>query len=178
MGFTKFLFQDLLGWKIQNDFSPEFKKSIIIVVPHTSWYDWFVAIFTRRILNTQINFVGKKELFVWPLGWYFRAMGGAPLDRTPGQNKVDSIAKIFDSKDIFRLAMSPEGTRKKVDTWKTGFYYIAQKANVPIICVSFDYPNKIVKIREPFFITNDIEKDMADLKSYFDGVIGKKADYS
>ena len=75
----------------------------------------------------MINFVGKKELFTWPFGYYFRWVGGAPLDRKSNQNKVASIARLFDDREIFRMAIAPEGTRKKVNTWRTGFYYIAKK---------------------------------------------------
>ena len=105
-------------------------------------------------------------------------MGGAPLDRTEGQNKVEAIASVFATKDEFRLGLAPEGTRKKVDTWKTGYYYIAQTANVPIIPVAFDYKTKTVTINPPFYTTGDIENDTAILRSYFDGVVGKKPEYT
>ena len=174
----KFIFNTVLGWKIKGDFSPHIKKSIVIVVPHTSWHDFFLGVFTRGISGTPISWVGKKELFTWPFGYYFRYMGGAALDRTSGQNKVDAIAKIFNDNEEFRMAMAPEGTRKKVDTWKTGYYYIAQKANVPIIPVTFDYEHKEVRIGKPYNITNDIEKDTEILRSYFKGVKGKKPENS
>ena len=128
MTLTKFIFFKLLGWRIEGSFDPTVKKSVVIVVPHTSWHDFYVGSFARRILQTEINFVAKRELFRPPFGWYFKWMGGAPLDRTPGQNKVEAIAEIFNKKKEFRLALAPEGTRKKVDAWKTGFYYIALKA--------------------------------------------------
>ena len=178
MGCTKFVFHKLLGWKISGDFSPEIKKAVIIVVPHTSWHDFYVGVFVRRISGVQINFVAKKELFKWPFGWYFRWMGGASLDRTSGQNKVDAIAEIFNSKKEFRLALAPEGTRKKVTDWKTGDYYIALAANVPIIPVSFDYKTKTVTINKPFYPTGDIETDTVRLRTYYEGVVGKKPEYT
>lgn len=178
MGFTKFVFHKILGWKIAGDFDPELNKAVIIVVPHTSWHDFYVGAFTRRIKKIQINFVAKKELFKWPFGWYFRWMGGAPLDRTSGQNKVDAITGIFNSREEFRLALAPEGTRKKVTTWKTGYYYIAMAAKVPIIAVSFDYKTKTVTINQPFYPTGNIEADTPVLRSYFDGVVGKIPEYT
>lgn len=175
---TKFIFQKLLGWKIKGAFDNEIKKAVIIVAPHTSWHDFYIGVFVRKIVNTNINFVAKKELFRWPFGGYFKWMGGTPLDRSSKQNKVEAIVNIFESKDEFRLALAPEGTRKKVDSWRTGYYYIAQNASVPIICVSFDYKTKTVSIGLPFYTTGDIEKDTKVLKSFFKGVVGKKPEYT
>lgn len=178
MGVTKFVFNKLLGWRIAGRIDPSIKKAVIIVIPHTSWHDFYIGVFVRRLLKVKINFVAKKELFVWPIGWYFRWMGGAPLDRSSSQNKVESIASIFNSREEFRLALAPEGTRKKVDVWKTGYYYIAQAANVPIIPVAFDYKTKTAIINNPFYITNDIEKDTKVLRSYYKDVVGKKPEYT
>lgn len=174
MGFAKFLFFKLLGWKILGSFSPEIKKAIVIVAPHTSWHDFYIGAFARKILKIQINYVAKKELFRPPFGWYFKWMGGSPLDRDSRQNTVDLMVELFSGKEEFRLALSPEGTRKKVEQWKTGFYYIALKANVPIICVSFDYKAKIITIGKPYFLTGDITKDFDVFHSFFKNVEGKK----
>ncbi len=179
MNLYKYIFTKLMGWKIDGDFKEkEIKKVIMIIVPHTSWHDFYIAIFTRKTLGVMVNFVGKKELFIWPFGYYFKWMGGAALDRTSGQNKVEAIAEIFKSKEEFRLAMAPEGTRKKVKEWKTGYYYIANLAQVPIMPVSFDYKNKRVTIGEPFYTTGDIKFDTDFLKSFYKGVEGKVAEYS
>jgi len=105
-------------------------------------------------------------------------MGGAALDRTPGQNKVEAIAKVFEGKEEFRLSLAPEGTRKKVLAWKTGFYFIALKANVPIIPVAFDYSTKTVVIYDAFYPTGDIETDMPVLRKLYQGVIGKKPEFT
>lgn len=153
--------------------SPEIKKSVLMVMPHTSWYDFFIGLFTRGIIGLQMNFVGKKELFIFPFGYYFKWVGGAPLNRGKNENKVDAIAKIFEEKEEFRLAIAPEGTRKKVNELKTGFYYIALKANVPIIPVAFDYGKKEVKLFDPFYPTGDKDADFQYLISLFKGVKGK-----
>jgi len=178
MGITRFIFYNLMGWKIQGDFDSEIKKAVVIVAPHTSWHDFYIGVFVRRILKVQINFIAKKELFQEPFGWYFKWMGGAPLDRAPGQKKVQTIAKIFSEKDEFRLALSPEGTRKKVETWKTGFYYIAKTANVPVIPVAFDYSTKTVSIDKPHYLTNDIAVDLKQLQARYKNIVGKKPEYS
>ncbi|WP_323788836.1 1-acyl-sn-glycerol-3-phosphate acyltransferase [Psychroserpens sp.] len=178
---AKFIYFKLLGWKITgntNFSSDTIKKLVIIAVPHTSWHDFYIGLLLRKITGVKTNFVGKKELFKWPFGWYFRAVGGAALDRTPGQNKVQAIAKLFENKEEFRLTLAPEGTRKKVEEWKTGFYYIAKEAKVPIIMFTLDFKNKQNNISEPFYPTDDIEADFKYMKSFFKGVVGKKPEYS
>jgi len=169
----KFIFFRLMGWKIVGEVDKKLEKCIFIVIPHTSWFDFFIGLFTRGILGVEINWLGKKELFGLPLGWYFRYMGGAPLDRKGGLNMVDSIAKVFEGRKIFRLGLSPEGTRKKVTELKTGFYYIAEKANIPIIPVAFDYGKKEVNFGKPFFTTGDIDADFKILLPHFKDVVGK-----
>ncbi len=178
MGFTRFFFTKIIGWKLEGAVDPAIKKAVIIAAPHTSWYDFNIGVFTRRLLEIDISFVAKKELFIWPFGAYFKWMGGTPLDRTSGQNKVEAIAQIFKEKDEFRLALAPEGTRKKVETWKTGFYYIARAANVPIIPVAFDYGTKTVKVGAPFITTGDIDADILVLRLFYKGVVGKKPEYT
>ena len=173
-----FIFYRILGWKIVGTITPEIKKCVMIVVPHTSWYDFFLGIFTRGIVKLEMHYVAKKELFTFPFGYFFRWTGGTPLNRSKNENKVDAIVKIFEKKEVFRLAIAPEGTRKKVTSWKTGFYYIAKKANIPIIPVAFDFGKKQVVLHPPFTPTDSIEKDTRFLETYFVGVKGKVAENS
>lgn len=168
----KFIYFRLLGWKLTGTIDPSIKKSIVMVMPHTSNLDFFIALLVRGIMDVEINFVGKKELFTFPLGYYFRSVGGAPLDRTGGKNNVDATAEVFSKQETFRLALSPEGTRKKVTELRTGFYYIALKASVPIIPVAFDYGKKEVKVGDPFTVTGNYEADMKVILPFFKGVIG------
>ena len=178
---AKFIYFKLLGWKIvgNTNFSKDtIMKSVIIAVPHTSWHDFYIGILLRKSVGVKTNFVGKKELFKWPLGLYFKSIGGRALDRTPGQNKVEAIAKLFKADDEFRLTLAPEGTRKKVTEWKTGFYYIAKTANVPIIMFTLDFENKQNKISEPFYPTDDFEADFKFMRGFYKDVIGKKPEYS
>ena len=176
---SSFIFHKLLGWKIEGGiYLQDIKKCVVIVVPHTSWHDFFIGLLVRQILNLKISFLGKKELFKWPLGWYFKKVGGIPLDRTPGQNKVEAIAEIFKNKEVLRLSLAPEGTRKKVLEWKTGFYHIAKAAGVPIVMVAFDFGNKKCKIADPFYPTADMEADIKFMYSYYKGIKGKIPEYS
>ena len=169
----KFIFLRLMGWRIVGEIDKKLEKCVFIVIPHTSWFDFFIGIFTRGIIEVELNWLGKKELFGFPLGWYFRYMGGAPLDRKGGLNMVDSIAQVFENRKIFRLGLSPEGTRKKVIELKTGFYYIAEKANVPIIPVAFNYGKKEVNFGSPFYTTGDIDGDLKIVLPHFKDVLGK-----
>lgn len=154
------------------------KKAVVIVVPHTSWHDFYLGLLVRRILGVEIKYMAKKELFKPPFGWYFKWMGGTPLDRTPGQNKVEAIAQTFEGKEEFRLALAPEGTRKKVKDWKTGFYYIAKTAGVPIVMIAFDFGRKRVKISSPLYPSEVKEEDFKKIKAFYKDVTGKVAHYT
>jgi 1-acyl-sn-glycerol-3-phosphate acyltransferase len=167
------IFENIMGWKIEGSIDEQIKKSVLMVMPHTSWHDFYVAIICRGATGVDVNWVGKKELFRFPFGYFFKSLGGAPLDRTGGLNKVESIVSIFNSKEIFRLGLSPEGTRKKVEQLKTGFYYIALEANVPIIPVSINFEKKTVNFGKAFYPTGNIESDLTILNKHFVDAKGK-----
>jgi len=169
----EFIYFRLLGWKLIGTVDDSIKKCIVIVIPHTSNLDFFIALLVRGIMDVEINFVGKKELFAFPFGYYFRSVGGAPLDRSGGKNNVDAAVEVFKKHETFRLALSPEGTRKKVTELKTGFYYIALKANVPIISVAFDYGKKEVRVGNPIWVTGNFEEDMKVILPHFKNAKGR-----
>lgn len=146
-----------------------------MVMPHTSWHDFYIGLFARGIIGLEMHYVAKKELFAFPFGGWFRWMGGAPLDRSGNRNKVDSIADIFARRAVFRMAIAPEGTRKKVSGLKSGFYYIALKSGVPIIPVAFDFGKKQVSIGRYFLPTGNYDRDLNILLQHFIGVRGKYA---
>jgi 1-acyl-sn-glycerol-3-phosphate acyltransferase len=167
------IFLKLLGWKIEGTIDGNIKKCVLMVMPHTCNFDFFIGLFSRGIIDLEMNFVGKKELFKFPFGWYFRSIGGAPLDRSGGKNNVDATVDVFNSREVFRMAIAPEGTRKKVTELRTGFYYIALKANVPIIPVAFDFGKKEVKLGQPISLTGNYDADIKIILSHFKGVKGK-----
>nr|WP_299172218.1 1-acyl-sn-glycerol-3-phosphate acyltransferase [uncultured Allomuricauda sp.] len=174
---AKFLYFKVLGWKLLGTF-PDLDKCIIIVVPHTHWMDFFLGLLVRKVINKEMNYIAKKSLFKPPFGWFFRWTGGAPIDRAKNSNTVDSVAQIFKERKVFRFALAPEGTRKKVTALKTGFYHISKKAKVPIVMVAFDFGRKQVKISEPKFPTDDVQKDFKEIRMFFKGVQGKVPEYS
>ena len=118
---ASFLFYRLLGWKFQGQFPPV-AKCVVIVVPHTHWMDFFIGLMVRKLIGVEINYIGKKSLFEGPFGWFFKWTGGAPVDRGKRSDTVEAVAQLFAERKEFRLALAPEGTRKKVNTWKTGYY--------------------------------------------------------
>lgn len=178
MGLTKFIYHSLMGWTIENDFDRSIKRSVLIVGPHTSFKDFIISVLARRILKIEINFVGKKALFKPPFGWYFKWMGGAPLNRTKSENKVEAIANVIMAHEEFRLAIAPEGTRKAVTSWKTGYYYIAVTAKVPIIPIGFNYATKTMHIGDAFYPSGNIEEDEPKLRAFYKGIVGKIPEWS
>ncbi len=175
---ASFILFKILGWKLEGEFSEKVKKYVVIAAPHTSWIDFPIAILSRMSAGVMINFIGKNSLFNGPFGFFFRGLGGTPVDRSQSNNLVDAIIEIFKNKDEFRLGLSPEGTRKKVEKWKTGFYYIAKGANVPIVMATLDFENKKVKISEPYYTTENKDKDFAFFKDFYSNVKGKNPELS
>ena len=169
---AKFILNKLIRWKFIGSF-PEDKKYIIAVVPHSSYFDLIIAVLIRTYSGLKIKFIGKKELFNPITSFFFKFLGGIPVDRNKNTNLVDEVVSLFDQNEIQILAIAPEGTRKKVKKWKSGFYYIALNANLPILMVSFDYIKKEVKINNKFYPTGDINKDFIELEKKVSDVISK-----
>jgi len=162
------------GWKIIGSFPPGIRKYIIAVAPHTSNWDFPVGLAARSILKLKdVKFLGKSQLFKPPYGWIFRTLGGYPVERTTSRDMVNEVVNIFNSHEDFALAIAPEGTRKKVDKLKTGFYYIAKNASIPIVPVGFDFEKKAVIVGEPLYPTENIEVDFEKLYSFYGRIKGK-----
>lgn len=169
--FSKLLFF-FSGWQVEG-LAPEEKKYVIIVAPHTSNWDFVYGIAAKKILGLKTHFIGKAELFRPPFGWFFRWLGGFPVDRTRHNNLVDSVVETFKEKDAFSIALAPEGTRNSTSEFKTGFYHIARYANVPIRMVGIDYVRKVISVADPFFTTGDMARDMQEIHQYFQTFYGK-----
>jgi len=169
---SKFIFFNIARFKIVGDFPDKINKYLVIAAPHTSWWDFPMGLVLRSILQKDIRFIGKESLFKGPFGFVFYALGGYPVNRSEKTNMVESMINIFNIHDKFAVAMSPEGTRKRVEKFRTGFYYIAKGANVPIVMVQFNFAEKKVVIREPFHPTDDMKKDMQFIRNYFKGIKG------
>ena len=170
---SKFILFKVMRWKIVGEFPETIKKYVLIGLPHTSNYDFIIGLLIKFALKVPINFIGKKSLFKFPFGLFFRAVGGVPVNRNKNEKVVDAVTKIFKSKENFVFAVSPEGTRSKVSKWKSGFYYIAKQSNVPIVGITFDFGKRQTEIFEAFYTTDNKDKDFKYLKSLYKGIEGK-----
>jgi 1-acyl-sn-glycerol-3-phosphate acyltransferase len=161
------------GWKIRGEFPYPIPKMVIAAGPHTSAWDFIIGLAVKHELKIkQGHFLGKKELFEGPFGWFFRKMGGIPVDRSSSTGLVDQVVAAFSEHDQFILAMSPEGTRKRVDRLKTGFYHIAKEAQAPILPIGFDFLKKEVIIGEPLYPSNETT-DMKHIITFLGACHGK-----
>ena len=167
---SKFILNKIIGWRVIG-YLPKNEKYIIAVVPHSSYFDLIIAVLIRTYSGLKIKFIGKKELFNPITSYLFKFLGGIPVDRTKNSNIVDEVVELFELGKIKILAIAPEGTRKRVEKWKTGFYYIALKAKLPILMVSFDYIRKEVKINDKFYPSGDIDKDFIELEKKVNDVV-------
>jgi 1-acyl-sn-glycerol-3-phosphate acyltransferase len=164
----------ITGWSIRGEFPKDLHKYVVAVAPHTSNWDFVVGVAARSILRMQnARFLGKSQLFRAPYGWLFRWLGGYPVDRSKNQDVVEQVAAKIKSEKHFILAMAPEGTRKKVEKLRSGFYYIAKKAGVPIFPVGFDFKKKQVIIGERLYPSDNYDIDLEVLITFFRGITGK-----
>jgi 1-acyl-sn-glycerol-3-phosphate acyltransferase len=162
----------LIGWKIVGDHYPEVSKRILIAGPHTSNWDFPLGIMVRSIIRDDIKYVGKSSLFKPPLGWIMRKLGGIGVDRTKSNNFVEAVVNEFNNHKKLAILFAPEGSRKKVDKFKTGFYHIARLAEVPILPAVLDFKTKEFKFLPLYNVTEDVEKEMAFLENIYRGVEG------
>ena len=169
---SAFILFNILGFKIIGDW-PKVKKFVLIAIPHTSNWDFPMGIMIRSILKRDIKYFAKDSLFKTPLAGFFRWTGGVPVDRSKKNNFVDAVVDIYDSHEEFAVCIAPEGTRKKVDKLKTGFYYIARGAKAPIVMITFDWAKKQFVISDAFYTTDDKEADFEFIRGFFEGVRGK-----
>ena len=163
----------LLNMKIVDPNQGKWPEQYVLpTAPHTSNRDFPYGIYIRPMIGQYINFVAKDSLFKWPLGPLLRWMGGVPVVRSRRTNFVDAVADIFRTKKDFKLCIAVEGTRSKVRKFKTGFYFIALKAEVPLVLCAFDFGNRELRFSEPFYPTGDIRADFDRIYRFYDGIKG------
>ena len=154
------------GWTISGSLPPD-RKFVIMGASHTSNWDFLVFLGAVHALGRQVHFIGKHSLFRWPLSGFMRALGGVPVDRRARQDLVSQIAAQFDAHDDFILVIAPEGTRSATSQWRTGFYQIAMRAGVPIVCAGPDYPNRRGVFGPVIRPTGDYQADMKPAFAFF-----------
>lgn len=156
----------LLGWKVDERTPEGIKKCVICVGPHTSNWDFVIGKLAFISYGVKVKILIKKEAFVPPFGWLLKAMGGVPVDRKKkNANLTDQAVKYFDESDSLYMVFTPEGTRGYNPNWKKGFYYIAQKAKVPIYIAYIDYKNKRGGFHSLLEPTGNVEADIRYIKN-------------
>lgn len=172
-GFCRWLLYKKLGWtKCITVTHPD--KFIICLAPHTSNWDFIIGQLYAQAEGFKINFLMKREWFFWPLGVIFKSLGGIPVWRSKHTSMTDNLAETAKTRDSFKLCITPEGTRSPNTEWKKGFYFIALKAEIPILLYGVDYEKKKIVCTDSFTPSGNIDEDMPKIKSYFKDFKGKK----
>jgi 1-acyl-sn-glycerol-3-phosphate acyltransferase len=164
------------GWKVEGSLPAHAAKSVLIAAPHTSNWDLPYTLMIAFALRLRVYWMGKQSLFRTPFGGLMRWLGGIPVNRGQAGNLVALSAQAMrDADDPMQLIIPPEGTRGKTRHWKTGFYFIAQQAGVPIMLAFVDYGRKVGGLGPAFEPTGDIEQDMVRIKAFYAPIQGKNA---
>lgn len=170
--FCNWLLYKRMGWKTEvSQHHPD--KYIICLAPHTSNWDFFIGQLYNRAEGLGSNFLMKKEWFFWPLGPILRGMGGIPVYRSKHTSMTDNLAKTAQNEKEFRLCITPEGTRSLNPEWKKGFYFIALKAQIPILLYGLDYERKLIQCTKTIVPNGDVEAQIHEIKHYFKDFKGK-----
>jgi len=162
----------LFGWTLDVKL-PEEKKFILIGAPHTSNWDFPLALLTFWTVGPKIYWLAKIQIFRGPLYYLFTALGGIPVDRSTSHGFINQIADKFNHAEEMVLAIAPEGTRSKTDYWKSGFYYIALTAKVPICLAYIDYKTRTLGFKQLMYPSGDIEADMKIISGFYRNIKGK-----
>jgi 1-acyl-sn-glycerol-3-phosphate acyltransferase len=174
-GFFAWWFK-LSGWKIKGEVPSDLKKAVVIAAPHTSNWDFLYALAVFNILKLKVNYLAKKELFAFPLSIILKATGGIPVERSKKQNLTDALISKFNNNKELLIMIPAEGTRKLVPKWKSGFYFTALGANVPVLPGYLDYAKKEAGFGEPIYLTGNQEIDTARFKEFYKDKTGKNPD--
>ena len=156
----------LLGWKVKGEFLNT-NKLIVVVAPHRSNWDWIVGVCGLWALRLKFSYLIKDAVMVWPLSLLIRRTGGIPIDRSSPEGVLDQVTQAFQTSEKLYFAITPEGTRKEVSRWKTGFLRIAYAAEVPVVPMIIDYQNKEFRFKEPFEFDEDVEADLEKVQGFY-----------
>ncbi len=157
----------LFGWKTDGSLPEGILKAVVISAPHTSNWDFVIGRLTFFAINMNIRFLIKEEVFVSAFGWFLKKLGGIPVERGTANRSVDQVVKLFRDNESLIVVITPEGSRRRVDRWKKGFYLIAQRANVPIALAFISYDSKTGGIGPVFMPTGDYEKDLKFIEDFY-----------
>lgn len=158
----------VMGWQLEGEF-PNRERLVICVAPHTSNWDFVIGLATVFMLRLKISFLGKHSIFIGPFGWWLRRIGGIAVDRRASHGVVQQVCERIAAGPTI-LAVAPEGTRKKVKRWKTGFLHIAKASGIPVSLIYFDYKRKVIGFGPLLEISDDIDAEMAKIKRFYANV--------
>lgn len=156
----------LCGWRFVGPF-PDVARAVLIAAPHSSWWDGVWGLLLKVGVGADVKFMAKQELFRGPLGGVLRRVGGMPIDRSATKGVVEQMVDQFARRDAFWLGIAPEGTRKAVKRWKSGFWHIAHDAGVPIVTAYFNYADKTIGIGPLFQLSDDLDADLLRLREFY-----------
>lgn len=163
---------DLLGWRFNGQL-PDLPRQVVIVAPHTSNWDFIIGILAVFALDIKAHWIGKHTLFFPPLKTVMEWLGGIPVNRSVPNDLIQSTAERFSREEQFILGIAPEGTRRKVDKWKKGYYRIAVGAGVPITCAGLDYRTRCICFGPTILPTGDHDADFTTISQFYSGINGK-----
>ncbi len=160
------------GWEFEGAF-PDVSRMVVAVAPHTSNWDFLHGAAAMFALDLKVTFIGKHTLFVWPFSVFLRWMGGVPVDRSAAHGVVGEAVASFRGDAPRMLVIAPEGTRKKVERFKTGFLHIARGAGVPVVLVGLDYGSRTVRIGPVIEVGEDIDAERVRIETHFARIPGR-----
>lgn len=163
------------GWRLVGEI-PNVPKLVLIAAPHSSNWDGVWGMLFKVALRVDMRFIGKREVFFWPLGALLRSLGGIPIDRRGAHDMVEQMRMQFATHDRLWLGIAPEGTRRKVTKWRSGFWHIARAAHVPILPIYFHYPDKTIGFLPLITPNEDLAADMARIRALYLPYEGKNRD--
>lgn len=161
------------GWKLEGKLAPDIKKCIMVGAPHTTNFDFGYSRAALYIMKRRVKFLVKTELLKPPLGWLMKATGAVGVDREKSENIVNYMVELLNKSEDLVILLAPEGSRKLKGKWKTGFYYAALQAKVPIVLASLDYKKRLANVGLSFLPTGDYLKDMEQVKEFYKNVTPK-----
>jgi 1-acyl-sn-glycerol-3-phosphate acyltransferase len=162
----------LAGWSLAGEF-PDVPRLVLIVAPHSSWWDGIWGLLMKVAMGADVHFMAKQELFRGPLGGLLRKLGGMAIDRASAKGVVEQMIDQFQQHETLWLGIAPEGTRRHVTRWKSGFWHIAHDAGVPILPAYFHYPDKVIGVGPLFQTSNDMDADITQLRTFYAPFMGK-----
>ncbi len=167
----------MMGWSFEGEY-PQHKKFVAAVAPHTSNWDFVVGMAAVFALRLKWSFLGKHSIFVWPFGGLLKKLGGIPIERSRSHGLVAQLGDRFAQSEYMALAMAPEGTRSKVDYWKSGFLQIANRADVPLLLIYFDFSRKVIGFGPCMAVSDDLDAEMQKVRNFYAKIPGKYPDNS